>query len=128
MVHKKTNKQSVFQRAADRKLFTTLFVVFFVLLVAYIVTFTVRKPVYFSTNARTCVDQLTLLPDLHKVVHSSAFSVSFKDEMTIGLLPLFSKKVCFKPTIVPNKGEYEVATSPFGGYVAQKIFIVIVSD
>jgi hypothetical protein len=95
-----------------------------ILLLLYLVTFSIQKPVLFAYGGDTCVKQLTFFPNTHKVVGRTDFKVHAKNEWKVGGVSIASGSLCFTPVNTPQEGDVKVVTSPFGGWLAQKAFVV----
>jgi predicted deacylase len=93
-------------------------------MLVYGLAFFIAKPVAFAYVDRTCVQQLTLIPAIHKATDTENFVVSFIDEIKIGSFALMSTKTCFSPVTEPKEGTSHVETAPFGGIFARKQFAV----
>jgi len=107
-------------------MYTTVVFILLCIVASYIVVFSVKKPVPIAGIQRVCVDQLTLAPRKHQPTTTSAFDVTYEDQITLQFKTIASRTTCFTPKFDLKAGEYEVATSPFGGLFAQKIFRVTV--
>lgn len=94
----------------------------------YILAFIVEKPVLFSYSGQNCVQQLTMLPNIHKQVEGQGFSVSYHDQWTLGETSLLATKTCFTPTAMPREGVNKVISAPFGGLLARNTYSVIVES
>lgn len=97
--------------------------VFFAVL--YILAFFIPKAVVFSyAEARTCVRQLTVFPDIHATTTNDRYAVEYGDDLTLGEVRLASMSVCLRATAQPSEGTVVVQASPFGGPLARKTFHV----
>lgn len=96
-------------------------------LILYGIVFFVPKPVNLSFSDKTCVDQITVLPKIHRGT-SDEYDVSFEGTKKLGSVDVLSTSTCFMPTKAPEQGKQRVATSPWGGLIAKKFFNVAVAQ
>ncbi len=97
-------------------------------LISYAIIFLVERPVSFSYSKAPCVNQLTLLPGLHRVTDSSKFVVHTAREVRVGGVVLAAFSMCFLPQEVPQPGTTKVSVAPFGGWVARSTFYLTIPD
>jgi hypothetical protein len=97
--------------------------VFISVFMLYGIIFFTPKHVTFSYAEVPCVNQLTLLPDLHKST-DTMYEVRPAGSIKIGPLAVAARKMCFLPTQPPVEGVIKVSTAPFGGWVMRKTFAI----
>lgn len=87
------------------------------------------KPVAFSYESETCVRQIILFPSFNKIVGNDyGFEVKTNDVVKIGNLEIMSLKTCFKAKKPPSPGGSVISFAPFGGWIGQKTFKVLIPE
>jgi len=94
------------------------------LLIMYVVTFVIEKPVQFSYAGDTCIRQISLFPALSKPTNDASFRAEARDMWRVGNVAVLSPTTCFVATKPPTPGVSRVSIAPFGGIVARKTFAV----
>jgi len=100
----------------------------FVVLLSYILVFTIPKPVTFAYSGDECVQHLTLLPGVVQQSTDSGFDVSYKDSWVVGGAQLASMSICFTPNEIPTVGDHTVRVAPFASIFASKPFKIMVPE
>jgi len=98
--------------------------VLLVFLLAYGLIFLIPKPVTFSYAGKTCVPQLTILPDTYASETPETYQAYPSDVVMAGDTPLVATKMCFAPTVAPQAGTNVVSWAPGGGLFMKKQFAV----
>lgn len=95
--------------------------------VLYGAFFIIEKPIIFSYAGQSCVDRLTILPNIHASSDDSGYEVQPTRLVLIGGVPIVAQSVCVIPTRAPHQGIAKVSLAPFGGLFARQTFAVRVS-
>lgn len=93
----------------------------------YGLVFFTPKFVDFSYAQANCKRHLVLAPDLQKF-SSADFDAKYEDLTRIGNVALFATKICIESKQTPKAGTYTASIAPFGGFFANKKFIVTVPE
>lgn len=96
--------------------------------VIYTAAFVVDKPVIFSYAGETCVQRLTLLPDLQVSTSSAGYEARPAKVVKIGSWPVAAWSVCLTAHRAPAPGTAEVSLAPYGGIVARQTFAIKVGS
>jgi methionine-rich copper-binding protein CopC len=94
----------------------------------YAIIFLIEKPVSFSYGKATCVNQLTLLPGLHRVSDSTKFTAHTAKQVKIGSVVIAAFSMCFMPQEAPQVGNAKVGVSPWGSIFAQTTFSLTIPE
>lgn len=94
----------------------------------YVAAFIIEKPVTFSYAGQTCVNKLTLLPEMHTVVGEPGFTAQPANLVTIGDWPIAARSICVTALHAPQPGIVKVSIAPYGGYIARQTLIVTIPD
>lgn len=105
-----------------------LLIVNLLLFLVVVSGFFITKQVSFSYSGESCVRELTILPDVHKVSGQSDFSIKHRSTLSIGGLNIASLQSCFSAKEIPKEGSQRVVTAPFGGWFAKRNFAIIVGE
>lgn len=98
------------------------------LLLSYVLVFTIPKPVTYAYSGDDCVKHLTLFPAITQQSTDSGFEVTYKQTWMLGKVPIAALSACFQPTVAPTVGVHGVRMAPFGGIFASKPFKIIVPE
>lgn len=89
----------------------------------YVVMFGLAKPVTFSFNGETCVNEATLLPRQQRMETSSVFSLRYKEKW-----PWLATSTCFTPVKAPTKGSIALSSAPYGWALLRQHYRLAVSE
>ena len=93
----------------------------------YLVVFVIEKPVVFSYAGPTCVNRLTLLPNIHTSSSGADYDAQPARLVMIGSWPVAARSICIIPTRAPQPGVAKASLAPYGGLFARQTFAVQVT-
>lgn len=99
-------------------------VVVVLLSLLYGALFGLKQSIVFSYGGDSCVQRLTVLPQLQRSPEGGEFTVATQG----GLGGVFATHVCATPAQHPKQGERYAALAPFGGWIFRQQFIVDVPE
>ncbi len=94
------------------------------LIIIYIATYLIEKPIQFSYAGESCVKRMTLLPDLHVSSNEDGYELRPANAFKVGTWSIASRGVCVTPTTAPVVGTVKASLSPFGGVFAKQTFAI----
>ncbi|MEO5950462.1 MAG: M14 family metallopeptidase [Candidatus Saccharimonadales bacterium] len=97
-----------------------------ILTIMYSLLFFLDKPITFSYAGSTCINQLTIFPDIVKTSNESAYKVHTGNELRIANFSLAAFSICFSAQTPPKEGISKVSTAPFSGFFARTTYAITV--
>jgi predicted deacylase len=95
--------------------------------ILYSAFFILEKPVRFTYAGQTCIDRLTLLPDIHMASVDSEYSIGFAKRVSVGGWTVAARSICIMPSKAPRPGVAKVSLAPYGSFLARQTFAVTVA-
>lgn len=86
----------------------------------YGLVFVLKQPITFSYGGESCVNRLTILPNLHSSSDADDFMVTLRG----GVGGVYATEACVKPVDAPEPGSRYAMTAPFGGWVFRQQYAV----